>query len=83
MGEPGRWRLETAEVSALASTANEARTDINNTTKQKALMEGYFAGILLCSLHSIFVSALASSANEACTETNSTLEHKALMEGYL
>jgi len=53
MGEPGRWRLETAEVSALASTANEARTDINNTTKQKALMEGYFVGILLCSLHSI------------------------------
>ncbi|KAH8940781.1 hypothetical protein BDL97_14G002600 [Sphagnum fallax] len=39
---PKRWRLETAEVSALASTANEARTDINNTTKQKALMEGYF-----------------------------------------
>jgi hypothetical protein len=80
MGEPGRWRLETAEVSALASTANEARTDINNTTKQKALMEGYFAGILLCSLHSIFVSPVASSAN-ACTDTNSTIEHKALMEG--
>ncbi|KAH8940780.1 hypothetical protein BDL97_14G002600 [Sphagnum fallax] len=51
---PKRWRLETAEVSALASTANEARTDINNTTKQKALMEGYFVKDIRTQGHEYF-----------------------------